>query len=270
MAHEMTISIWQEFENELKLWQQANIEPKFWWRDDDASKSGIKLEQLSDISGGLPISLAVVPNWLDDNQPLAPWLNSYFDNATVIQHGWAHQNHAAANQKKSEFCNNRPLKDSMNDIIKGDKLLKSIFKQRYQAVFVPPWNRICDDIIIELSNMGILALSTYGAAKPDLSSQNRINSHVDIINWRDGRKFIGENNAIKLYIDHLAAKRLILTIKSVNMNVNPPQQINQHEPTGILTHHMDHDDDCWNFLQDLVKFSKNNGMRWLNPQQILS
>ena len=262
----MAISIWQKLENELTLWRQANIQPKFWWRDDDASKPGLKLKQLADISAGLPISLAVVPNWLDDKQPLAPWLDLNFDNATVIQHGWAHKNHTKPNQKKSEFCGNRPIEDSINDIIKGNKLLKSLFKQRYQAVFVPPWNRISDNVIAELSNMGHLTLSTYGAAKNNLHRPIRLNCHVDIINWREGRKFIGENNAIRLFIDHLAAKRLILTAKYDALDV---KNIDHNEPTGILTHHMDHDDDCWQFLRNLMEFSKDNQMKWLSPNEIL-
>ncbi len=262
----MVISIWQEFENELTLWQEANLQPKFWWRDDDASKPGVKLKQLADISCGLPVSLAIVPNWLDYKQPLAPWLDLHFDNAIVIQHGWAHKNHTKPNQKKSEFCGNRPIKDNINDIIKGDRLLKSIFKQRYQAVFVPPWNRISDNVIAELSTIGYLALSTYGATNNNLDKPIRLNSHVDIINWRKGHKFIGEYNAIKHYINHLAAKRLIFTAKSVERNI---VNININEPTGILTHHMDHDNNCWQFLRNLMEFSKNNQMKWLSPHQIL-
>jgi len=249
----MTPVIWQPLLDELNLWADAGLTPQFWWRDDDASKPGPMLKKLAEASKTLPVCLAVVPDWLTGE--LAPWLDDNFKNAFILQHGFAHKNHAKPGQKKSEFSDNRPLSDSLNDIAKGDELLKGVFKNRYQPIFVPPWNRISDNIAKHLNHK---ILSVYGTRNGLEFNPIRINTHVDIINWRRGKTFIGTGEAIGLCVDHLVAKRL----KSPGIDIT--------EPTGILTHHMDHDAGCWQFLLELVEFShKNETLKWVTPNKAI-
>lgn len=247
--------IWQPLEEELNLWHQAGLTPQFWWRDDDASKAGLKLKKLADVSAGLPVCLAVVPNWLD--QTLAPWLDKNFDNATILQHGWEHVNHAGPKHKKCEFSNNRQLGDCLHEITNGHALLIKTFNDRYQPVFVPPWNRISDKVIKALPSVGHLALSVYGPRTAFDIPPRRLNTHVDIINWQKGRGFIGMANAIGLCVEHLRAKRQ-----------NRPN-VDATEPTGILSHHIDHDNGCWEFLEELVKFSAKHQLKWVTPIEVI-
>ena len=43
-------------------------------------------------------------------------------------------------------------------------------------------------------------------------------------------------------------------------------QVDDAEPTGVLTHHLNHDEGCWEFMDELLDWtnSKSN-VRWLTP-----
>jgi hypothetical protein len=72
-----------------------------------------------------------------------------------------------------------------------------------------------------------------------------VNAHVDIVDWRHGRRFIGEARALELAMKGLASG----------------------EPVGFLTHHAVHDAAAWTFLERLFNIQ---GARWLSAAQAFS
>ena len=54
------------------------------------------------------------------------------------------------------------------------------------------------------------------------------------IDWRGSRGFAGERQVLQAAIRHLAARRTGGAARG--------------EPTGLLTHHRDHDEACWRFI----------------------
>ena len=72
--------------------------------DDDAFDDTSALRTLLALTDGLPVSLAVVPEPAVDR--LAERLSHHSD-ITVLQHGFAHRNHAPAEEKKTEYGRHR-------------------------------------------------------------------------------------------------------------------------------------------------------------------
>ena len=93
-------------------------------------------------------------------------------------------------------------------------------------------------------DLGLTGLSTYGprlTAAP-VAGLVQANTHVDIMRWDAPRGFLGETEALGLLCDHLRARR----DAAEGVAVDPS------EPTGLLTHHLQHDEAAWSFLARLV------------------
>ena len=114
-------------------------------------------------------------------------------------------------------------------------------------VLAPPWNRVRKDLLAKLPAIGIRGVSMYGprAAVEPAPGLRQVNTHVDIVAWREGRRFIGEDEAIGLAMKSLAAE----------------------EPLGWLTHHAVHDSAAWDFLKKLFDLE---GPRWLSAAEVFS
>jgi hypothetical protein len=240
VAREHTISGWTELETELDAWQASGSQATFWWRDDDATKPGPRLERLLDLVGTRPVSLAVIP--AQATPALTERLRSA-SNVSVLQHGYAHQNHAPAEEKKAEFGDHRPFKTIRSELTTGRARLEKLFGDRFMPVFVPPWNRFGDVLLDELKAQHFTGLSTFGPRGQD-SKIKLLNCHADIIDWRGGRGFLGTENILGRLVDHLVKRRLGI--------------VDSAEPTGLLTHHRDHDLECWKFIEDLPVVINNH------------
>src|SRR5262249_26910745 len=98
---------WGLLEDELGAWHREGRIASFWWRDDDAGAPTPALDRLLDLSAGAkaPLGLAVVPKWLTPE--LAPQLKDQ-ENVVVLQHGYAHVNHAQG-RCASELGLDRPI-----------------------------------------------------------------------------------------------------------------------------------------------------------------
>jgi len=69
----------------------------------------------------------------------------------------------------------------------------------------------------------------------------QVNTHVDLVAWRGERDFVGTQAALEQAVGHLAARRL--------------GRADPEEPTGWLTHHLQHDAATWRFLEQLFERS---------------
>jgi hypothetical protein len=82
-----------------------------------------------------------------------------------------------------------------------------------------------------------------------------VNTHLDVIDWRGSRGFIGEDTALRIAVEHLAARRA--------------GRVDREEPTGLLTHHLAHDEATWSFLAQFLERSRAHAaVRWLAADDI--
>lgn len=247
---------WAKLNRELEAWDEAGLEATLWLRDDDAVTETAALRRLLEIGRDtrVPICLAVIPR--DADEHLAGIVGE-FEDVWVVQHGWCHANHAPAEEKKFELGDHRPQDDIAVELDMGDARLWSLFGARYAKVLAPPWNRIGAQTAAALSDLGYMGLSVFGPRDKSIAAEGlvRVNTHVDIIDWKGTRGFLGEDRVIAQAVAHLEARRL--------------GAADQEEPTGLITHHLVHDDPCWAFIEAFAERTHRfNCVRWLTLHQI--
>ncbi|MEQ8586650.1 MAG: polysaccharide deacetylase family protein [Thalassobaculaceae bacterium] len=220
-----------------------------WWRDDDletpSDALSVCLAALD--AAGIAAAFAAVP------AGLTPAAVAALGGSRVVLfvHGWAHVNHAGADEKKSEFGANRPLADRLAEIARGWDRVREIGGDRAVPCFVPPWNRIGDDLLPALSGTGIGALSAFASPKrrPPAASVPRLDTHLDLIDWRgSGAPISGEALATRIV---------------------------QHDgvdgPVGILSHHRVTGPGAWADWRPVLRLlSAHPTVRWLDPGEALT
>ena len=252
---------WIDLERELDGWARTGQSATMWWRDDDAVTATPELRRLFDLAEAanarsVPLALAVIPALADS--ALVQSLHAA-EFAVALQHGYAHTNHAVPEGKKAEFGVDRDPSAALRDLQDGALRMRELFGDRALPVLAPPWNRIDPALTGRLADLGIRGLSTYGprATKWGEDGIVRVNTHVDIINWRDGYRFLGIEGCLQLAIGHLAARR--------------EGRVDPSEPTGLLTHHLVHDTAAWSFLAAfLERTSRHPAVRWMDARQLFS
>ena len=248
---------WADLDRELGAWERAGRSATLWWRDDDAVTSTPALKRLLDVAAignpPVPLALAAIPARAD--AALVRTLSAT-DHVVALQHGYAHANHAAPAGKKAEFGVGRDFAAAMQDLRAGSQRMRTGFGDRALPVLVPPWNRIDPALIGRLGELGIRGLSTYGPrAASETDDIIVVNAHVDIVNWRERRRFLGTEGCLQLTVSHLAARR--------------EGRVDADEPTGLLTHHLIHDEDAWLFLRAfLQRTSRHPAVRWLDARPL--
>ena len=253
---------WSDLSNELDAWRGEGRIASMWWRDDDAAAPGPALDRLAGIAGehAVTVGLAVIPALASG--ALATWMESA--PVEVLQHGWAHRNHAADGEKKSELGRHRAPGVVTAELARGLAKLRGLAgahglaRARYLPVLVPPWNRIDPALIPALPPAGFRGLSTFGprrAAEP-APGLRQTNCHVDVVDWRGGRGFVGEDRAIAAVAGHLEARR--------TGSVDPA------EPTGLMTHHAVHEESTWMFIARFMDRTRHHpAARWLTPNEAI-
>jgi len=244
---------WGALERELDQWRHDKKPATLWWRDDDAQHHTISLQRLIDLSTTTltPLVLATIPEGVD---ACLPQYCKHAASITIVQHGWCHHNHAVPPQKKCEFGDQRNLEDVKDELRAGAGKLKTLFGDMFVPVLVPPWNRIGAKVAEHLKNFGYVGLSTFGPAQT-VSGLPQANTHVDLINWRGDRGFIGTEPALRQICRHLEQRRC---------GQIPPDQV-----TGILTHHLVHNEDVCHFLEDFFLFTKQHpAAQWLTGVEV--
>lgn len=237
------MTAWASLQDELDRWAAAGRRAELWWRDDDAAAETPALERLLDLAArsGQPLALAVIPAAAEAGleQRIAALADK--GKVSVLQHGFAHLNHAPDSAKKCELVGPERRPAIFDELRQGHAMLRAIFGRRLLSVLVPPWNRIDPAVAAGLAGLGFTGLSTYkprrqAEAQPGLQ---QVNCHLDILQWRPERRFLGEEAALSLLCGHLRSKR--------------EGQADPDEPTGILSHHGAHDEAAWRFLETLLE-----------------
>ena len=241
---------WGLLADELDAWAASARRATLWWRDDDACSDGPALRRLLGIAQehAVPVAIAAIPEAADST--LAGAI-ARFAQATIVQHGYAHRNHAPAGERSAEFGVHRSLDARLADIRLGHDRLARIFGGRFHAVFVPPWNRIGADIVVQLPAAGLPGLSRFGPRGAATAFVVEVNTHVDLIAWKRGRVFIGEDKAIERLVAELRARRL--------------GEADAGEPTGILTHHLAFDAAAFGFVDELLRrTARHRAVAWID------
>lgn len=235
---------WREFEDELARRRAAGRPVSFWWRDDDAGAVVPEVKQLIHLSHNLeiPLAMAIVPEAAEPEL-----FKLLHERVTVLQHGTDHRNRAAAGEKKTEYPALEPIEAALARVSDGLGRLRAFAGAQLFPVLAPPWNRIRKDLLSKLPAIGIRGVSVYGerTSGDPASGLRQVNTHVDIVAWRRGKRFVGESEALS---------------KAV-------QYMDGDEPLGWLTHHAVHDAAAWDFLERLFKV-KN--VRWLSATEAFS
>ncbi|MGI9417794.1 MAG: polysaccharide deacetylase family protein [Geminicoccaceae bacterium] len=240
---------WKQLDTTLDAAARRGETIRFWWRDDDAGRPSPALARLLEMAerGSLPLALAVVPAWLE---PDVQGQIAASAEATVLQHGYAHKNRAKKGQKSIEL-GARAVDGIMRDLQKGSKILEDAFGASFLPILVPPWNRIDEALYAHLHPGGYTGLSVFGKrasseAAPDVSL---VNTHVDPIDWRGTRGYLGEDVMLKRVID----------------------QLDPDEPIGILSHHLVMDEACWTFLERLLStLTRHPAARLCSPSELFA
>lgn len=249
------MSPWQQLTAELDEWQALGREATFWWRDDDAVTATPALERLLALqrAHGVPLALAVIP--ARAHAALARALEQQAQIA-VLQHGYAHDNHAARGERSIELAGHRRRACVVEELRRGWRNLRALFPGRLLPVMVPPWNRISVGLLPDVRALGFRAVSCFSARprREALAGLLQTNCHADLIDWRGGRQFRGEGRTIEQICAHLKARR--------------DARVDAREASGILSHHLDHDEACWRFLDTLFEqCSRHPAVRWLEADE---
>lgn len=244
------MNAWSVLGEELRAWRAAGAAPALWWRDDDAAAPDPALSRLLRVErqSGVPLALAAIP---EAAQPAALEQAS-----SVIMHGCDHRNRAAAREKKTEFPAAESDEAALARLSRARERLARLAGRRFLPVLAPPWNRIRESLIGRLPEAGIRGLSRYGARGASRSGVSEVNTHVDIIAWRSHRGFIGEDEALAMLAQHLSARRRA--------------SVDAAEPTGLLTHHAQHDAAAWRFIERLFDETRGSGAAWLAAAQVFA
>lgn len=248
---------WIDLFAELDRWQRAGRTARIWCRDDDAQRVTTALERLVELSElhGIPLLLAVIPEGAEPE--LAAHIAASGAPVTVAQHGIAHRNNAPAGEKKTE------LHDGMLDdpgfvpaLLAGRRHLDDLFGSAFLPVMVPPWNRIGPGIAGQLAGWGYAGFSADGPPRPEAGGLPQANTHLDLIDWRADKTFIGPERALTGLIDQLVQRR---------------ESSASGAAIGLLTHHLDHGRPLWAFLSQLFGLLGGHpAVHWTDPSDLFA
>lgn len=225
------MSCWRALETVLDGAAARGAAIRLWWRDDDAGRGHPALARLLELAESrcVPVALAVVPAWLEAEAQA--WIAASAS-ATVLQHGFAHVDRAPPGARSIELGGCEP-EVILGELRQGLEILRDAFGATFLAVLVPPWNRLDEHLVERLAACGFRGLSTFGSRIPAEPAPVliRVNGHLDPIDWRGNRLFVGE------------AEALARLCRSLELD----------EPIGILTHHLAMDEAGWRFLDRLLE-----------------
>lgn len=245
------MTAWSDLTRELDAWAANGQTARLWWRDDDAVAVTPALERLITLhrTTGVPLALAVIPGLVQAE--LAERL-AHEPGIAVVQHGWAHLNHARPGRPKAELGPDRPPSFVLGELVRGQARLDQLFGNRWLRVLVPPHNRIAPAVAGGLGQAGYVGLSADKPRRTPPPGIVQINTHIDIMEWTVTRAFLGDGPCLDQAVTHLAAKRA--------------GQADRGEPTGFLTHHLAHDEPAWRFMEQFTAATRAHpAVEWCDP-----
>lgn len=248
----MIMADWTPLRRALARCRNTNTALPIWWRDDDAIEPTAALDQLSALSEniGIPVHLAIIPK--PTNETLVPYVVAR-PHIVACVHGWAHANTSPTGSKKSEF--GVPRDGAERELKLALGRMDHFFGEGLLALFVPPWNRMDAGFQSTLAQLNYVGFSTFGP-RQDSTALPQINTHLDPIFWRSHRGLI---DTVDL-IDQVA--------EILNARCNNTQDT--AEPFGLLTHHLVHVPEIWEFCAAFMTEMLEGGAYPANLKEILA
>ena len=196
----------------------------------------------------MPVALAAIPGALEESLVDAVARSRF---VTIVQHGYAHRNHAPPEERKMELGMHRGAEPRSWSSRAVAIRCGGAFGERFAAGARPAVEPDRDAIVARLPDIGFRGLSTFGPRKAPFSAPGLVqcNTHVDLIAWQRDRAFIGAEAAIDRFVAHLRMRR------------DGSADADADEPTGLLTHHLDMSDACWEFVAELVARTRERRRR---------
>jgi peptidoglycan/xylan/chitin deacetylase (PgdA/CDA1 family) len=237
---------------ELDRWRGADRLAEFWWRDDDAISYTPALDKLLKAAANVPIAIAVVPSTADGS--LATRFENE-ENIDVLQHGWAHENHANA-PPSSEYPPGRPADEVRNEFRNGRARLLDLFGDRALPVFAPPWHGFDETYLDLLSSVHLTGFSTKDVrSSREIRGLRQANIHCALIAWTSPPSFGDDEPYVLQICAHLRGRRT--------------GRFDPQEPTGILTHHLVQDDVSYIFLKSFCNIiAEHPAARWVSAREL--
>jgi hypothetical protein len=124
------VNSWQALDDELDLWRESGGRAELWCRDDDACRDSPALRRLLEVAANaeIPVALAVIPALIEqslvDSVEKAP-------RVTILQHGYAHRNHAPPGERNWELGGHRPVDEVVAELKAGRNELARRFGRRF-------------------------------------------------------------------------------------------------------------------------------------------
>ena len=219
---------------ELALWARQSRAPALWWRDDDARLPTPPLERLLGLSRrhDAPVTLAVVagPGLPDLVQRLR-----IEPQAEIAVHGFKHVNRQPEGEGHGEIVDS----DSVDWVRAQLRSTLAAFHRTGAAptLFVPPWNNLKPQLLDALAGSPLTAVSGFARDRDQAGPVTRLDAHLDVLRWNGGGRFRGTWK-------FLARMRRLLRQRRLAGRWD--------EPIGLLTHHLDHDEATWRFLEQFL------------------
>ena len=232
---------------ELRRWRAAGLRPVLWWRDDDAREDTPALRRLIALaaSTGAPLTVATIPD--GDRSGLATPLTGA-SGVTLVQHGVDHRNRRIEGGS-GEFAADTGVDEITDALGSGWARLEGL--PGALKAFVPPWNFVHPALPEALSRAGFVAWSAWAERRPT-EALPRIDAHLDVLRWGGGARFRGEGAVAARFTRLLADRR---------------RAGDWAAPIGLLTHHLDHDDAAWAFLE---RFLARRDVDWRGLPALLA
>lgn len=233
---------------ELRRWRLANRTPVLWWRDDDAREDTPALRRLLALAAGtgVPLTLAAIPD--GDRAGLGAVLAGR-SGVALVQHGVDHRNRAAEGLGSGEFAPEATPSQIGAALDAGWARLAEL--PGALKVFVPPWNAIHPALPRALATAGYTGWSAWAQTEPG-GSPRRVDAHLDVLRWKGGGRFRGRGAVFRRFARLLAERR-----RSGQWDA----------PIGLLTHHLDHDEAAWVFLD---RFLRRGDLDWRDLPALLA
>jgi hypothetical protein len=213
---------------------------RFWWRDDDATTRTPQLERLLQLSAGrkVPLSLAVIPGALD--RSLIGCVSNH-PQVTVLIHGWKHTNHSPDEGSNCEFPPTRPVAEMKAELTTALSTVRDAFGDQCIPVFVPPWNVFPPELEPVLAELGYAGISLGSLGMQSVTFQEsgllRADTHMEPINW----------NTLGLH-----------NVAASGRGFGRRLRQGSRGPFGMLTHHLAHNPDIWDFCDRFWRMISSN------------
>jgi hypothetical protein len=228
---------WAPLRSELALWQADGRTLPVWWRDDDAIEPTPQLDRMATMSKdlGIPVHLAVIPGRA--KRDLVSYVHSHGVFRPVV-HGWRHVNHGPRRGPASEFFSGNIL--SVSRAWRGMRRMRKLFGDSFLPMFVAPWNHVSPSLHEPLASLGFKAVSVIGPRPRRMACDGlvHINAHIDPIDWSRQRRLVDPDEIVTWLTAHLQDRRL--------------GRCDATEPLGLMTHHLVHEEEVWDFCAALL------------------